>query len=247
MEYAIVTALGVVLLVVLLHSRPLDEQQIAALGMRRRTRSIEAYFQSDNRQYSVNLSFKKSLDPGGQFYLTAWPLSSTPATAAALLKHKKHEWVIIAFERNGQVQFIWVNKGNDNRSVSLFLSAGVMLETALRNNCTSVLVFHNHPNHDPRTYDCTHASETDRNSAYQSSRVLNLRGVNLVEYVCERGRHYRYCMYPSVFFMPIGQFTQAIRRVNGTSRLTNLRLHVERITGLLPGPAEPVTSQVGTN
>ena len=82
----------------------------------------------------------------GRFYKIEERLFEFPALAAGLLKYKKHEWIIIAFEKEKRVELIWLNKGKDNKSVSWFLSASEIVETAKQHSFSSVLVFHNHPN-----------------------------------------------------------------------------------------------------
>lgn len=229
MEYFIGALLAVVMLFIILHLRPLAENEITALGTKRRKRNVEAYFNLENTERTVNPEFKKSLNPRGVFYRVELPLYSAASTIAALLKYKKHEWIVVAFVKGKQVGQLWVNKGHNNSSATIYLSVEEALETATRNGYSSVLMFHNHPNSNPGRYTCTQASKADLASASHWAARLNPAGVNLAEYVCERGRHYRYCLSPSDSFMPIGQFTDAISKTNGSSRLSNLRLHMERI------------------
>ncbi len=229
MEYFIGVLLAVVMLFIFLHLRPLEEHEITALSTKRRKRNIEAYFHLENTERYVNPDFKKSLNPRGGFYRVELPLYSAASIVAGLLKYKKHEWIVVAFEKGKQVGQLWVNKGHNNSSATIYLSVEETLETATRNGYSSVLMFHNHPNSNPGRYSCTQASNADFASASHWAARLNPGGVNLAEYVCERGRHYRYCLSPSDSFMPIGQFTDAIIKSNGSSRLSNLRLHMERI------------------
>jgi hypothetical protein len=199
------------------------------LGTKRRKRDIEGYFHIENTERSVNADFKKSLNPRGIFYRVDLPLYSTASTVAGLLKYKKHEWIVVAFEKGKQVGHLWVNKGHNNSSASIYLPLDEALDMAIRNGYTSVLMFHNHPNSNPGRYSCTQASKADMVSASHWASTLNPGGVNLAEYVCERGRHYRYFLAPSDSFMPLGQVMDIISKANGSSRLGNLRLHMERI------------------
>jgi hypothetical protein len=228
-EYYIAIVFAGVILFVVLHLRALTEQEMMALGIKRRKRSIDAYFHLENTERNVNPDFKKSLNPRGVFYRVELPLYSAASTVAGLLKYKKHEWIVVAFEKGKQVGHLWINKGHNNSSASIFLSVDEALNTAVRNGYSSVLVFHNHPNSNPGKYNCTQASKADMDSASHWAGTLNPGGVNLAEYVCERGRHYRYFMSLSESFMPVTQFTDVISKVNGSSRLNNLRLHMERI------------------
>jgi hypothetical protein len=228
-EYFIVAALAGALLFVILHLRPLTDHEIAILGAKRRKCIVEAHFYLEDTERSVNAAFKKSLNPRGIFYRVELPLSSVASTVAGLLKYKKHEWVVVAFEKGKHVGHLWVNKGHDNSSVSIYLPPREALDTAIRNGYSSVLIFHNHPNSNPGKYNCTQASDADIVSASHWASTLNKEGVNLAEYICERGQHYRYFLSPSDSFMPLRQFTNDITKVNGSSRLGNLRLHMERI------------------
>ena len=164
-----------------------------------------------------------------QFYPFSYPLHAFPSLAAALLKYKKHEWVLVAFEKDKQVGLVWENKGPDNTQVPLYLPSDQVQMTARREASTSVLVFHNHPNPDPYHFDALRPSDQDHKSATQMASFLNPCGVNVLEFVCERGRFIEYFRSPADGFLPLSGFALAVSHVNGRRKLTNLRLHVERI------------------
>ena len=169
------------------------------------------------------------MKPTGRFYQISESLQEFPAIAAALLKYKKHEWIIVAFERNKEIFLIWLNKGSNRSSVSSGLSAKDMVEVAEATKASSVLTFHNHPNPYPNYLDCTKPSDQDIETAKVWSSVLNESGINLVSFICERGRHYEYFLSPADSFLPLQQFIDEINQVNGRSKLKNLSLHFERI------------------
>jgi len=225
--------IGIFLLIpiifIVTHLRPLTEEEVMSLAVKRRRRSIRAYFLFDNQEYTVDKEFKKRMNPKGAFYKINEDLFEFPAIAAALLKYKKHEWIIIAFEKDKKVNLIWVNKGVDRSCVSSYLSVWEITEIAKRGNFTSVLKFHNHPNPDPNYYSCEAPSDKDIKSARELARVLNANGINLLEFICERGKHYKYLLSPSDAFLPLTEFLKAIEKANGRSRLGNLALHLERI------------------
>jgi len=104
-----------------------------------------------------------------------------------------------------------------------------MVKIAKQENYTSVLIFHNHPNSHPNYYDCTKPSKQDIKSANSFAKILNSNGINLVEFVCERGKHYEFFLSPSNKFLPLTEFIKTIEKVNGKSKLKNLFLHFERI------------------
>jgi len=228
-EYFLAVVVAGVLLFIVLHLQPLTDHQVRSLGIKRRKRNIEVYFHADNTEQSVNPDFKKSLNPRGVFYQVDLPLCSAASIVAGLLKYKKHEWIVVAFEKQKQVGLLWVNKGNDNSSASIFLPINQILDTTLKNGYSSVLMFHNHPNSNPNRYNCTQASKTDLDTASHWADTLNPGGINLVKYVCERGRHYQYFLSPSESFMPLSDHIADINRANGGPWYGNLRLHLERI------------------
>ena len=217
------------LVFVVIHLRPLTEGEVQLLANKRRNKHIRMYFSFDNREFTVNREFKRKMNPDGAFYQLNESVYGFPPLAAGLLKYKKHEWVIIAFEREKRVFLAWLNKGPSRESVSSHLSAKDIAVVAKEKDATSVLCFHNHPNPAPGYLDCTRRSEQDIETARVRSWVLNERGTNLVSFVCERGRHYEYCRSPANAFLPRAEFIEAINRVNNQSKLGNLSLHIERI------------------
>jgi len=226
----LISIIGIIVIAfILTHLRPLTEDEVRQLGIKRRRKQIRQYFSFGKREFTVNKEFKKRMKPTGTFYQISESLHIFPAIAAALLKYKKHEWVIVSFERNKGIFLIWLNKGLNRLSASFYLSAEDMAKVADAKGATSVLTFHNHPNPDPNYLVCTKPSDRDIETAKVHSSVLNERGVNLVSFVCERGRHYEYFLSPADSFLPLPQFIEEINAVNGRSSLKNLSLHFERI------------------
>lgn len=217
------------LVFVAIHLRPLTEDEVRLLANKRRNKQSRMYFSFDNREFTVNKGFKRKMNPDGTFYQLNEGLYEFPSLAAALLKYKKHEWGIIAFERERRVSLAWLNKGPSRETVSSHLSAEDIAVVANEKGATSVLCFHNHPNPAPSYLDCTKCSEQDLETAKVRSSALNERGINLVSFVCERGRHYEYSRSLANNFLPLAEFMKAINKVNGQSKLGNLSLHIERI------------------
>jgi len=210
------------------HLRPLSEHEVRHLAERRRCQQVSQYFSFHSGEFSVDRQFKKRMKPTGAFYRLGEDLFRFPSTAAALLKYKKHEWVIVAFEKDRHVESIWVNKGLDGSTVSSALSAPRIAQLARQQGYGSVLFFHNHPNPGPSYYDCTSPSQQDLRSATERAEVLNREGVSMVAFVCERGRHYKYFLSATDSFLPLSDFARDINKVNGSSRLRNLSLHLQR-------------------
>ena len=109
------------------------------------------------------------------------PKQFFPAITAWNLKGKKHEWIVIAFEKDGVIFKSYSHKGDDNQSVCI-LPFEVIQTYAERNNATYVLIVHNHPN------GVLSASKEDKISARELSKILKKINVKLDEFVCARGR-----------------------------------------------------------
>jgi hypothetical protein len=223
--------IAVLLLIFFYISRPLTNEEVAALASIRRIKGIRAYYSFDNREYTANPSFKKMMNPNGQMYVVNDPLWKFPAIAAALLKGKKHEWIIIGFEKNKRIHKMWTNKGYNNSSVDILFSPEQLVDIAKEDDYCSVLIFHNHPNSNPNRYDCSMASNQDISTARKFANTLNTNGINLLEFICERGQHYEYYLSAANSFMPIESYLKDIRENNGTSRFNNLGLQIELTFG----------------
>jgi len=229
MLYILIGFTFIILLFVLFYVRPLDESKIQKLANKRRYKNIAFYFSANNYECRPDMQFKKSLKSKGIFYEVDYSLFETPSKIAALLKYKKHEWIILAFEKSKQVNLLWVNKGIDNSSANIGISLTDVVSQTNRNSFTTALLFHNHPNPNPNRYRCTQPSEADLNTANRWAETLNPQGVNVIKYICERGRPYRYFLSPADSFYPIESFVKIIEEINGSSRFSNLKLHLENI------------------
>jgi hypothetical protein len=223
--------LGIVAIFVLLHLRPLSEDEVQMLADRRRTKAVNSYYTFDRREYPVNAEFKKRMAANGSVYNMSEQLFEFPALAAGLLKYKKHEWIMVAFERNKAIDKMWVNKGPDRSQVHFGISLPSVQQMAANGGYRSVLVFHNHPNSDPSLYSTRQASDRDKQTAGELADQLRSAGVNLIEFVCERGRHYNYWRSVCDTFLPLEGFREKLRQVNGSSRGQNFSLHWERLFG----------------
>lgn len=217
------------LLFIFTHLRPLSDSEINELATKRRKKEIRQYFRFSRQEVSPNLTFKKAMNPKGEFYKVAVDLYSFPSIAVSLLKYKKHEWVIVGFEKDKKIDLIWLNKGKDNSSVETLLGADNIGRIATEKHYSSVLQFHNHPNSNPKYYDCSKPSEQDLYSAEYLAKILNKAGINLISFVCERGIHHEYCLYPADNFLPLNKYLKEINIVNGRSIFKNLQLHFERV------------------
>jgi len=96
-----------------------------------------------------------------------------------------------------------------------------------RARATSILTFHNHPNPNPQNYSMTKPSKRDLSTAKYRSERCNMNGINLLSFVCERGRHYRYILSSADGFFPLSRFMTNINESNGQSRMKNFELHMK--------------------
>lgn len=217
------------LLFILTHLRPLNDKEINDLATKRRKKDIRQYFNFSRQELSPDLTFKREMNPKGEFYNVSEELYLFPSVVASLLKYKKHEWVIIGFEKDRKIDLLWLNKGKDNLSVRSLLDADDICKIAIDRQYKSVLKFHNHPNSNPNYYDCSEPSEQDLYNADYLAKKLNKAGINLITFVCERGMHYEYGFYPADTFLPLNDYLKEISTVNGCSIFKNLQLHFERV------------------
>jgi len=231
----------IVILFRVTHQRPLNRQELVELATKRRATKINEYFSYDTAETFADYELKKQMDPNGAFYTVEETLSSFPSKVAALIRYETHEWIIIAFEQNQKIDVIWLNKGENGLRVSSRLPPESIAAIAKEEKYNSVLLFHNHPNINPEQYDFSKPSEEDLKSAKHLGATLNSIGVNLVEFICERGKLYRYFLSAADSFFPLSEFISEIDKVNGESKQTNLALHTERIFGFHESP-QTVTS-----
>lgn len=211
----------------LTHRCPLNNDEIRLLAEKRRIINLKAYFNFTSIERVANTEFKSKMKSSGKLYSVDENLSEMPDLAAALLKHKKHEWVILAFEANQKIKCIWLNKGRDKTSVRIFLSNEEIMNFSAENQISTVLCFHNHPNSNPQYYICSKPSQADLDSATNSFNILKNAGINLIEFVCERGKHYNYYYGISDLFLPSVVFENQIECENNKGDKENYKLHKE--------------------
>lgn len=228
-EVFIWTLASLTFIFILFHIRPLRAKEVNSLGRKRRRRKINRYFKFSESEKTVNQNFKKKMNPNGKFYSIDLSLYNFPSLAAALLKYKKHEWILIGFEKDKRIKSLWMNKGSSRDSVASELSTESMVFKAQENSFSSILILHNHPNINPVRYDCTKPSKQDIATAKEASVILNEAGINLLEFICERGRYYHFFQSISQSFIPLDQIVTEITSLNGKSRWVNFRLHMERL------------------
>lgn len=223
-----ITAVIIICSIIFYHFiTPLNELEEKKLAEKRRNKKIKAYFDFDESEYIANKEFKKNMNPNGEFYECDDKLYEFPSIASALLKYKKHEWIIVAFEKSKKVDLMWLNKGVSRESVSVILPIEKIASIAAENSHSSVMIFHNHPNSNPSEYDCSNPSDQDKRSAKIISDKLSKKGINLIEFICERGNHYQYFDNYVKQFIPIKPILADIKFINDKTKFQNASLRFE--------------------
>jgi hypothetical protein len=169
----------------------------------------------------VNKEFKSTLNKNGQLYSCDEPLNSFPSIASALLKGKKHEWIIFAFAKNKIVYSFYTNKGNDNQSVAPNLNSDYIIKIAKDGGADMVLEFHNHPN------AVLAASQQDITSANYFGEIFTTNSLNFSAFISGAGRFHQYGWWFTETFFDINNYLERIKRGNGTSRSVNFDLRKE--------------------
>ena len=211
----------------LLHIRPLSEKEIKKLSTKRKRKYIRKNYNFSIKHATVNPSFKSAMNPKGALYRVNMPLNSFPAYVSLLLKGKKHEWIVFALEGNSTVKSFWANKGQDKNSVSFNKNIEKLISLCKKSDCYTIMCFHNHPNSNPNKYNCLLPSEQDIKTAKELAEIMNKRGVNLIEFVCERGQYLKYYESYSETFVPLVAAIETIKASNGKSKMKNYKLHRE--------------------
>jgi hypothetical protein len=208
-------------------SRPLSEQEIEAFARRARIVAIEEHFNFRDMEIEANPHFKRSMETNGRLYSVDLPITQFPATAAALLKGKKHEWIIFAYAQGDRVFVIWLNKGPDNKRVWPLMDPHQLLRYAEGLGADTVLDIHNHPNPNPARLSASLPSAQDHVSADTMGSVFASRGITYLAFVTERGRHYQYGCWVPDHLIPLPKLVTQVWARNGKSRLSNLDLRSE--------------------
>ncbi len=213
--------------------QPLSISQVKKLASKRRINDINIYYKFSHNEIDPDYFFKKQMKPSGKFYEIQETLFNFPIWVASNLKYKKHEWIILGFEKNKFIDWVWINKGNDSVSCFCLLSLGEIIDTCIQHEYKSVLMFHNHPNSDPSYYSCTKASDTDLKTAREWGDSFNKNYINFLDFVCERGKHYIFYKSINDKFLSINEYIKNINTINGISKLKNFILHMELIFRIL--------------
>ena len=130
------------------------------------------------------------------------------------------------------MQRLWWNKGPDGTTVRAFLSEGALYSAIITLKPDTIAIFHNHPNPDPSLYQMNQPSEADLIHARFYNDLCGKLGVNLLEFICERGSPHLYYAGFVDTMIPIRTIIFEIQQVNGKNIINNylLRKELKRIT-----------------
>lgn len=203
------------------NSEVLIDAEVKELAESQRFWDLSNYLSLNYATFQVNREFKSALNKGGQFYNCDETISNFPGIAAALLKGKKHEWVIFAFAKNKKVFSFYANKGFDNQSVGLNIGSEYLTKLAKNYSAEFVLQFHNHPN------AVLAASPQDITSANFFGQLFTTNAMNYLAFVCGTGHFYQYGWWLTESFYNYNGYVEDILKVNGISRSKNFELRKE--------------------
>lgn len=203
------------------NSEILSDDEINELANSQRFWDTYNYLGFTESQFEVNKEFKSALNKNGQLYNCNKSLNNFPSFASALLKGKKHEWIIFAFAKNKMVYSFYTNKGNDNQSVAPNLSSDYIIKIAKDGGADLVMQFHNHPN------AVLSASQQDISSANYFGKIFTDNKLNFTAFVSGTGRFHQYGWWFTDTFFNINNYIENIKKDNGTSRSVNFYLRKE--------------------
>jgi hypothetical protein len=206
----------------------LTEDEMIQVANNRRNIDFRKYYSFNIGEYIISQEFKSNINASGSFCKVNIDLPEFPSIIASLLKGKKHEWIVIGFENDRKIFRIWINKGPNRSSVAPLMSHDEILELAVQQNCISVLVLHNHPGAEPNYFNSARSSKADIISANVLAEILKKAEINLLEFICERGRPYLYFANPADSFFPINQYIINVHNENGKTVRANYHLRAEK-------------------
>ena len=214
---------------VILHIRPLNSSEKLCLGKKRRKRQIKFYFSFNTKEYPVDKELDSQINSDANHHKINVSLCEFPSISSALLKSKKYECVIIGFEKNKKLESMWFSNCTNRSGLSTALSFKEIAEKAVKENVSSVIVFHNHLVSGTENKNLKEPSNQDLISANDLALALDRNGINLLEFMCDEGRFTEYFSSISDSFLTLKGFIEDIQMINSKSRFKNLTLHIDRL------------------
>jgi len=206
---------------------PLDEHEVLRLAEKRRRQRALRSFEFSKARFVADPAQKKSMRGNGEFVPCDLEWRELPANIAALLKYKKHEWIVVAFVSSKKARALWWNKGPNGSQVGLFLDNQSLVRCIERLKPDTLAIFHNHPNPDPSRWRLDAPSDVDLESANACFQLTNELRVSVLEFICERGRCYMYFAGFAEDVVPLKPIVDEICEINGSSIFKNYALRTE--------------------
>jgi hypothetical protein len=209
------------------HRRPLEDNELLRLAQKRQRNQALIAYRFSRLRFQADLSVKKMMKSEGEFVSCDLDYYHLPAKISALLKYKKHEWIVIAFISQKRAYRLWWNKGPDGKTVWSFLHHHSLRSTIEVLKPDMIAIFHNHPNPDPSRYRMTSPSQADLRSAGLYDKEFGQCGVSLLEFICERGSPHLYYAGFVDRTIPMQTVIREIRQANGKGIFKNYFLRKE--------------------
>lgn len=220
----------IVLVVLIKHMFPLSEEQVKQVAKKEREKMINHYYTFSNNEWNdIEEDFSKPLNPGGDFYNLDLSLYSFPAFASYLLKDKKHQWILVAYEKDKRIICFWANKGSDKYTVQLYIPDNTIVNKAVKIGATSLLLFQNHPvSAGENRIERIRPTADEHDLAHNKASLFNRYNINFLSFICATGSFSRYYMKCTSLFYSEEQYIKRIDKLNGYSIYCNLKLHAMR-------------------
>lgn len=178
-------------------------------------------FRFNSFRATVNYYFKKELDPKGSFYEYRVKIEDFPAVGAALLKSKKHEWIIFAISSYTEIIGFFINKGQNARSVNTVYTNSQILKKVNELEGKLIIEIHNHPN------GVLNPSDQDLKSSISYGRLFNENNLHYIAIVCSRGRFLEYAWWYFSDDTEKEELLIEIENKSSKNRFYNLLLRLE--------------------
>lgn len=205
-------------------SSPLSDDQIEAVAKTRRNKKLCEVFTWDSVETAVDPSFKAEMDPEGAIHQFLCPMRLAPANVAALLKWKKHEWIVFVFCKEQEAKAVYFNKGPNNSVVWPHISTQQIMQLAKSVGADILLCLHNHPN------GVLWPSEADLTSATSLGEICCRNRIAFFDFVCAAGRFREYFAAVPATLMPLQDFVNSVLEMNQGGSLPRLKLRWEWLT-----------------
>lgn len=206
------------------YSYHLTDEEYKLLSNKKTTEYFNNLYSFD-RESTTGLRMPKEnksfMEADGKYYEMNRDVDLFGAWVPLLLKDKKHEWIVIALEKDEKIIGMWLNKGSPEM-VYPFLSVESLIDKCKEQSARALICFHNHPN----SYAI--ASAQDVRSARLCAEKATANGVHWIDCVCAAGACKKYFEQFSPEQVPEKFLPEQLKVLYSNSRkpkITNYLLH----------------------